>query len=72
MVQERIILMYFNTRKYYPSGGVSRTYSRKQRQRPIASQKGIFNLYFPKRPSKMSVLKISGAFFINNTIDSVP
>ena len=71
IVHKWITLIYLNTRKQYPRGGVGKKCSRKQRQCPISSQKSTLNLYFPKHSLQMNVLKKNGAFFINITMDSV-
>ena len=41
------------------------------KKRPILYEEGTFNLYFPKQPSKVGVLKKNGVFFIDTMMDSV-
>ena len=41
------------------------------KKRPILYEEGTFNLYFPKQPSKVGVLKKNDVFFINTMMDSV-
>ena len=43
----------------------------KSKKRGISYKEGTFNLYSPKQPSKVGVLKKNGVFFINTMMDSV-